>query len=522
MRGRTWALVALGVLASGGAVWAHVLTGTSVAGISNLVIGRSEIRCDYAVHFGDVAAISPRREMDLDSDYMVSDGEIEKYLERATPALAENLILEIDGVPSPIVLENGRVNLDPAGDDPHEGRSQGSFPFDIRFTFRAMFPDPDAEHELAYHDHNYKIAGAYGYQAEEGRPEITVRMEDGLAVLKRWDWDVGGFVEDPADGVPLSRSVQIIFGSPEGRPVRSVFEDGAMTALAGLGGGLTGEKRLKKILVNPELSLKFVLIAAAIALFLGVVHALEPGHGKTIVAAYLIGSRDTIWHALYLGGIVTFTHTISVIILGLIALFASQYIMPAKLFPWIGFLSGFFITGIGVWLFLRVHAGKIGHTHTHDTGGHHHEHAHDHGHEHHHDHGPEEGAVAEEGHRHHGHSHVPPPPSGVTLGSLLGLGITGGIVPCPGALVILLTAIALNRIVFGLSLIVAFSVGLAAVLIAIGILMVTARSFMDRFTSRAGRLTQVLPMVSAVVISGLGVVIAMQALISGGIITINL
>ena len=110
----------------------------------------------------------------------------------------------------------------------------------------------------------------------------------------------------------------------------------------------------------------------------------------------------------------------------------------------------------------------------------------------------------------------------MTLGSLLGLGITGGIVPCPGALVILLTAIALNRIVFGLSLIVAFSVGLAAVLITIGVLMVTARSFMDRFTSRAGRLTQVLPMVSAVVISVLGVVIAMQALISGGIITINL
>ncbi len=124
--------------------------------------------------------------------------------------------------------------------------------------------------------------------------------------------------------------------------------------------------------------------------------------------------------------------------------------------------------------------------------------------------------------RHHGHSHVPSPPSGVTLGSLLGLGITGGIVPCPGALVILLAAIALNRIVFGLSLIVAFSVGLAAVLITIGILMVTARSFMDRFTSRTGRLTQVLPMVSAVVICVLGVVIAMQALIFGGIITVNL
>ena len=221
MRGRTWALVALGGLVAGGAAWAHVLTGTSIAGISDLVIGRGEIRCDYAVHFGDVAAISPRREMDLDSDYMVSDEEIEKYLERATPALAENLILEIDGVPSPIVLENGRVNLDPTGDDPDEGRSQGSFPFDIRFTFRATFPDPDADHELAYHDHNYKITGAYGYQTEEGRPEITVRMEDGLAVLKRWDWDVGGFVADPADGVPLSRSVQIIFGSPGSRPVRS-------------------------------------------------------------------------------------------------------------------------------------------------------------------------------------------------------------------------------------------------------------------------------------------------------------
>lgn len=271
---------------------------------------------------------------------------------------------------------------------------------------------------------------------------------------------------------------------------------------------------LSDMLRSEELSLGLIAGALALSLFLGAAHGLEPGHGKTIVAAYLVGSRGTVGNALFLGGVVTLTHTMSVILLGLVALFASQYVLPEQIFPYLGTASGLLIIGLGTWLLVN-HLRRRGYGHSHEE--HHHDHSHgehyhgrDHGHkeEHHHghhDHGHEE---------HHGHSHEIP--SKVTLGSLLTLGISGGIVPCPGALVILLLAVALHRIAFGLVLLVAFSVGLAAILIAIGVLIVKARPLVERF-SGDGRWIQRLPIASAVVIIVVGCAITFKTLIGSGI-----
>ena len=265
---------------------------------------------------------------------------------------------------------------------------------------------------------------------------------------------------------------------------------------------------LSDILRSEELSLGLIAGALALALFLGAAHGLEPGHGKTIVAAYLIGSRGTVGNALSLGGIVTFTHTFSVILLGLVALFASQYIHPEQIFPWLGTASGLLIIGLGTWLLVNHLRGRgFGHSHEEEHHGHH---DHSHEEEHHHDHSHEE--------EHHGHSHEIP--SKVTLGSLLTLGISGGIVPCPGALVILLLAVALHRIAFGLLLLVAFSVGLAAILIAIGVLIVKARPLVERF-SGDGRWIQRLPIASAVVIIVVGCAITLGTLMDSGVILIN-
>ena len=251
---------------------------------------------------------------------------------------------------------------------------------------------------------------------------------------------------------------------------------------------------LSDILRSEELSLGLIAGALALALFLGAAHGLEPGHGKTIVAAYLIGSRGTVGNALFLGGIVTFTHTFSVILLGLVALFASQYIHPEQIFPWLGTASGLLIIGLGTWLLVNHLRGRgFGHSHEEEHHGHH-----DHSHE----------------EEHHGHSHEIP--SKVTLGSLLTLGISGGIVPCPGALVILLLAVALHRIAFGLLLLVAFSVGLAAILIAIGVLIVKARPLVERF-SGDGRWIQRLPIASAVVIIVVGCAITLGTLMDSGV-----
>jgi ABC-type nickel/cobalt efflux system permease component RcnA len=110
----------------------------------------------------------------------------------------------------------------------------------------------------------------------------------------------------------------------------------------------------------------------------------------------------------------------------------------------------------------------------------------------------------------------------VTLRQLLALGVTGGMVPCPAALVVLLSAIALRRVGFGLFLIVAFSVGLATVLIAIGVLMVYAAQLVARFRVESRIVTHWLPLTSSAVIVMVGVAIAVQALMSAGIVQFRL
>ena len=257
---------------------------------------------------------------------------------------------------------------------------------------------------------------------------------------------------------------------------------------------------LSDMLRSEELTLGLIMGALALSFFLGAAHGLEPGHGKTIVAAYLVGTRGTIGNALFLGGVVTLTHTMSIILLGLIALFASQYILPEQIFPYLGTASGLLIIGLGTWLLVGHLRGRgPGHSHSHEAHHHEHDHSHEEHHHEHHDHA----------HGEHGHSHEIP--NKVTLGSLLTLGISGGIVPCPGALVILLLAVALHRIAFGLVLLVAFSIGLAAILIAIGILIVKARPLVDRF-SGDGRWIQRLPIASAVVIIVVGCAITLRTL----------
>ena len=278
---------------------------------------------------------------------------------------------------------------------------------------------------------------------------------------------------------------------------------------------------LSDMLRSEELSLGLVVGALALALFLGAAHGLEPGHGKTIVAAYLVGARGTVGNALFLGGVVSLTHTMSVILLGLVALFASQYILPEQIFPYLGTASGLLIIGLGTWLLVNQLRGR-GYGLSHAHGEHHHDHSHEEEHHHDHPHGHDHSHAEEHHHghshshsaEHHGHSHEIP--SKVTLGSLLTLGISGGIVPCPGALVILLLAVALHRIAFGLLLLVAFSVGLAAILIAIGVLIVKARPLVERF-SGDGRWIQRLPIASAVVIIAVGCAITFKTLMHSGI-----
>jgi ABC-type nickel/cobalt efflux system permease component RcnA len=230
----------------------------------------------------------------------------------------------------------------------------------------------------------------------------------------------------------------------------------------------------------------------------GAFHALSPGHGKAMVAAYLIGTRGTAKHAIGLGAIVTVTHTIGVFALGLVTLALSQYILPEDLFPWLNLVSGLLvvIVGVGVlrsrmrWARAR-RAGKHGHSH--GDHGHHHPHGDSHDH----------GASPE------GHSHDIP--DQVTWKGLVGMGAAAGLIPCPSALVVLLGAIAQHQVALGLLLIVAFSVGLALTLTALGLAVVYSRRAISRFSIPSG-VTAALPAVSAVVIVGIGFVLTANAI----------
>jgi ABC-type nickel/cobalt efflux system permease component RcnA len=259
------------------------------------------------------------------------------------------------------------------------------------------------------------------------------------------------------------------------------------------------------LIATPEVSASILVFAALLAAALGAFHALEPGHGKTVVAAYLVGSRGTARHALLLGLIVTASHTAGVYVLGGITLYASRYIVPERLYPWLGAVSGLIIAALGFALFLRRYAGRDAqHGHAHSR----HDHVHDRGHGHH--------------HHDHGRRHHVPAGQTVSLRELFALGITGGIVPCPAALVVLLSAVALRRVGFGLFLIAAFSVGLAAVLVAIGLLMVYARRLMGRFQGEGRVVTRWLPLTSSAVMTVLGLAIAGHALMAAGILQLHI
>ena len=290
-----------------------------------------------------------------------------------------------------------------------------------------------------------------------------------------------------------------------------------------------------KELINQPLTLQLAIIALVVSFVLGGLHALTPGHGKAIVAAYLVGSKGRVIDAVFLGIVVTFTHTFSVIALGIVMLVAQGF-APDDIVPWLSLFSGVLIVGIGAWLLTRnmkqyyrggAHSQAHGHQHPHPhdhSHNHDHDHAHaddhDHGHDPSHDHSHED----DQGHSHdhalthshggHTHSHAPPERTG--FWGLLSLGISGGIVPCVDALIGLLFAISLGKLVWGLIILCAFSLGLAAVLVAIGILMVMAKPVIARFTGE-GIWLQRLPMISAAVVILLGAILVFKAFNTVGI-----
>ena len=266
-----------------------------------------------------------------------------------------------------------------------------------------------------------------------------------------------------------------------------------------------------------------MLFGVLLAFGFGAMHAMSPGHGKTVISAYLVGSRGTIKHAIFLGLTVTITHTLGVFALGLITLFATNYIRPEKMIPFLSFVSGLLVFFIGLSLFKNRLFKALGwqshNEHSHEHG----EHLHsseqfsaqpddesDQPHDHHsqgaHTHG--DGLT----HTHGGTAHTHLPPENITWKSLLILGVSGGLLPCPSALVLMLSAISLNRIGYGLILTVVFSIGLAATLTSVGLLFLYGGKLFGSSRLAENRIFKALPVASAFVIACIGAVICYNSL----------
>jgi nickel/cobalt transporter (NicO) family protein len=228
-----------------------------------------------------------------------------------------------------------------------------------------------------------------------------------------------------------------------------------------------------------------VILLFAAAFGWGALHALSPGHGKAMVAAYLAGSRGRPRHALALGATVTLTHTAAVFALGLVTLALSEYVVPEDLYPWLGVASGAMVVAIGFWVmrsrFRRWRAARAGAGHGH----------------HHHHHAPRDGDAP------------------IRARELVGLGVSGGLVPCPSALVVLVAAISQHRVGFGMALIVAFSLGLAATVTAVGLATIWGQRLVRRIRPEralfGGRFSGALPALSAGLIVLVGVLITYRA-----------
>jgi nickel/cobalt transporter (NicO) family protein len=408
----------------------------------------------------------------VEARYILDQAEIPTFQERGLePAavlarkrdeVARNLRLEVDGRDVPLQLATGARITFPPG--------QGGLKLTrVELPLAAKVSNPRS---VRLRDETFR--DRVGWKAIVAAPGTGTAVRSNVPSGD----PTGGLRSYPKDTLssPLDQRSASFAVEPGGGTVTAPRAPGASATTTGdrSGDGFAG---VFEDAASGE-GVLFVLLLVAFGW--GALHALSPGHGKAMVAAYLIGTRGTARHAVGLGAIVTFTHTIGVFTLGLVTLLLSRYILPEDLYPWLNLVAGLLVitVGLGV-LRSRIRWGRAQREHNH---------SHDHGHPHTHD-----------------------LPDRVTWKGLVGMGTAAGLIPCPSALVVLLGAIAQHEVGLGLVLILAFSLGLAATLTGLGLVVVYAKRLVSR-VSFSSRLMAVLPAVSAVVIVGVGFVLTAQAI----------
>lgn len=504
--------------------FAHPLGNFTINHYAGLLVSKDAVAIDYVLDMAEIPAFQEIATFDKNSNGQADSAEAAGYHAAKCASLQPDLQLHLNNKKAALTLASSSVEF-PAG--------AGGLPT-LRLTcaFQTSFVDTNLI-SLSFVDNSYK--------ERIGWREIVVTADDVIlngdfastSISQRLTSYPQDLLSSPLERRAVTLGV-VAAPVPKANPAANSVQQ--ISSLAG-----NRSDKFTQLITLENLTLSTILFALLVSFVWGAMHAMTPGHGKTIVGAYLVGSRGTMKHALYLGLTTTITHTLGVFAFGLVTLFAAHYIVPEKLFPWITMLSGLFVVGIGLNLFIerfkssglavwigkwktnrldlqpaysrserRIQLASISHQHSHkfvlESGP---EPVHDHSHSasHHHGH--------DHNHEHTDHSHLPP--ETITWRNLLALGISGGLLPCPSALVVLLGAIALNKIGLGMILVLAFSLGLAAALTAIGMLFIYAGKLFQRFPS-SGRVISFLPVLSALFVSAIGAAIVYKALLEIGMI----
>jgi nickel/cobalt transporter (NicO) family protein len=402
----------------------------------------------------------------------------ETYTETYAPILAGNLTADVDARALQFVCSKRTHSL-----RDENGTPLGHLRCD--FVFSARLQDITAGrtvHRFRFREGNYEF--------EEGLIRVTLVSDESVRLSNKTEADEAlrsrPFIQwQPGDEAKL-RTVAAdlnLLGAKSSTPSQSASTpktDEQVDEEAG-----AGKNTLLALLLDSQQGFWVLMLLAA---GFGAAHALTPGHGKTLVAAYLVGERGTFGHALVLGLVTTLTHTGAVLLLAALLLFFFPHAVPRDIQLSLGLVGGLLVAGMGVWLSLRRLAGGADHFH---LGGHgHHDRADPHQVDHNHD--------------QQGHAHLSPNVSaGDGWWGLVVLGISGGIVPCWDAILMLGFAISAQRLWLGIPLLLAFSAGLAGILILIGIAVVYLKGFASSRWSE-NRLVRALPIISALLITCLG------------------
>ena len=479
-------LVLVAMLAAVSRVAAHPLGNFSINRYSRLEAGAEAIRLLYVVDMAEIPTFQERQLIDSNDDGQITPAEEAAYLEPHLAALAAKLHLTVNGTALPLESQSADLSFPPG---------QGDLPtLRLEIEFSAALPAATMPWRVNYRDDNY--AGRAGWQEVVVHAGQDVTLFESTAPAQDISNALRAYPADLLQNPPATNSVAFRFEPAAAGRATTAANDPAPAprqATAAIDRqNRFGQDEFADLLATALDRPGAILIAVLVAMGLGAAHALTPGHGKTIVGAYLVGSRGTARHALFLGLTTTVTHTAGVFAFGLFVLFASRFILPEQLYPWLGVLSGLLVVLIGFSLFRAQLRQLLGPR--------------------------RRGADHEqvEGYHYHfgvGHTHTLPANDATSWRNLLALGVSGGLLPCPSALVLLLSAIALQRVGFGLMLIVAFSVGLASVLTGIGIVLVYAGRLFERVPVRHRGLARALPLASALFITMAGVAITVQALI---------